>query len=409
MKILAITARFPPLHFGGYELRNKEILDEMNKRGHQVYVITSNEKKKELQSKESNYSILRTLHIRKKAKHFFDEILFDWQDIAFIDNNIKKIKPNVVYLGHIQPLTNAILPYLSSKKIPLLYDEGGGWLVQAWKQRFNLRYESKFSFINKIMPITIKALNMISSGNISTTWKWPENMDVIFNSQLNYKNAFAAGVPIEKAHIIHSGIDLEQFSFRLKGKSTNTLVVLVPGRIEPGKGQLDALKLVASLIELGINARLVLVGEVWDKSYFQRILKEIETLNIKDKIEVFPMVTHEKMAEFYYDADICFFSSYYKTGFSRTPLEAMACGCLVFSYGNEGSKEVINQGKNGFLFSAGDYLMMVDVIINMQLNPIQAIEIMKNARREMEENYSLNIYIDKIEEMILAISGNSYP
>jgi hypothetical protein len=41
MKILVISARFPNYHFGGYEIRVKNIIDDLHKRGHQIIVITS--------------------------------------------------------------------------------------------------------------------------------------------------------------------------------------------------------------------------------------------------------------------------------------------------------------------------------------------------------------------------------
>jgi hypothetical protein len=41
MKILVITSGFPPYHFGGYEIRVKDILDKLAQRGHKIRVLTS--------------------------------------------------------------------------------------------------------------------------------------------------------------------------------------------------------------------------------------------------------------------------------------------------------------------------------------------------------------------------------
>ena len=78
----------------------------------------------------------------------------------------------------------------------------------------------------------------------------------------------------------------------------------------------------------------------------------------------------------------------------------MACGCIVISYGNEGSGEFIRNKQTGFLVSPGDYLSVVDIINELIFNPGIVKQITSEARNEIEEKYSLNRYVDRIEEII---------
>ena len=61
----------------------------------------------------------------------------------------------------------------------------------------------------------ICALVSVASGGIlPIRWEWPSRMRVYFNSSRSRQSAISAGLPVEEARVIHSGIDLGKFTFR---------------------------------------------------------------------------------------------------------------------------------------------------------------------------------------------------
>jgi glycosyltransferase involved in cell wall biosynthesis len=412
IRILAITARYPPHHFGGYEIRLKNIFDELNHKGHTIRVISS-AKETSLApptGQADEYPIFRRLHIRKKARHFINEVILDWQDTELLDHQIKDFQPDVIYLGHIQPLSKAIMPYLASCNIPIVFDEGGSGLIHSWEHQgiwfyFVNEYASRYAILNKIKPLVVELVSKVSGNRIKSQWIWPDHMWIIFNSELNRRNAVAKGIPISGARVIHSGVDTGKFGFTPKKNLGSPLSFIFPGRIEPNKGQLDAVRLLAKLTECGIHARILFVGENWINSYYLEIEKEMTAFHLEDKITLLPMVTQEELADLYHKADICFFSSHYKTGYSRIPLEAMACGCIVISYGNEGSDEIIRNKQTGFLFPTEDFQGILDVIKDLISNPQTVKDITQEARKDIEEIYSIKKYGSRIEEVVLQAAG----
>lgn len=406
IKILVITAHYPPYHLGGYEIRSKDVVDELVCRGYKILVITS---KKETLPKPSlrvsEYKVFRNLNIRINSRHFISEVICDLQDMMFLDRQIKTFQPDVIYLGHIICLSKALIPYLAGRKIPIVYDEGFAGLIHSWKKRgkwfyFVEEYTSRYSLVNRIKPLVVNIISKVSGNKIKTQWAWPGNMHIFFNSQLNLTNALAKGVPVNGAKVIHSGIDTEKFRFISRTQLNLPLSIIVPGRIEPQKGQKDAVRLFARLREWDIDGNIILVGENYSSSYYSEIEKEIKEFHLEDKVMLMPMVGHDKLIDLYHASDICFFPSYHKTGYSRVPLEAMSCGCIIFSYGNEGSDEVIQNEQTGFIVPNGAYVKIAEIIREMISNPKIVEGVVSNARKEIEDNHGMQKYVDQIEVVI---------
>ena len=425
MKILAITALYPPYHSGGYEIRTKNIMDGLSSRGHEILVITSQKDASlRLPEQKANYAIRRKLrirvgkwdlidaltrwritHILGMSLSFVRELFFDMRDLEIIDRLINHFQPDVIYLGHISPLSRTIMPYLADCKIPIVFDEGGSGLLRTRDEpgilyKFIMYDTNGFWLKNTIKSLVIKFICEISEKRIKSQWVLPGSMRTIFNSQLNLNNAIKSGLQIYKTSMIHSGIETDKFRFVRKNQISSPVVILVPGRILPLKGQIDAIKLLSSLKDREIDARVIFAGNIWDYSYMKEISLEIERLNLEDRVTFFSMMTQEHLAMHYQQADICFFPSYQRTGFSRTPLEAMACGCIVISYGNEGSDEIIRDKHNGFIVQAGDYEKVVSTIKELISSELMVKNINLNARIDIDECYSMNTYVSQIEEVV---------
>lgn len=400
MKILVISASYPPCHAGGYEIRIKEIMDMLSSRGYDVKILTTRSKKR-CGNESKSYSVLRKLHDRSQAKFFPKEILFDLLDSRLIDKTIKRSKPDVIYLGHIYNLSKALLPFLATSGIPLVFDEGGNMLKGAWTDhgrwfRFTGDWKSRLFLINLIKPLLIDIVCKLSSSRIKKVWVWPENMRIIFNSELNRQNAAHFGVPVENAVVIHSGVDTQKFSFKPKEKLTDPLKIIIPGRIEEKKGQLDGLKLMKFLRKSKITAVIDIVGSIGNTSYHAVLLEEIKKAQLHNQVNIFRMIDQEKLVDLYHQADICFFPSFHQVGFSRVPLEAMACGCIVISYGNEGSDEIILDRRNGFIIAPGDFIRIVNLVKEMIRNPIEYTKIISNGLHTINRNFTFDCYVKQI-------------
>jgi glycosyltransferase involved in cell wall biosynthesis len=228
---------------------------------------------------------------------------------------------------------------------------------------------------------------------------WPA-IHAFFNSDLNAHNAQEAGVPLAHAEVIHSGIDTDFFSFKRSKAFGNPLTLFQPGRIEQNKGQLDAVELCAALHARGIPCKLTIVGDRWKEIYAQEMENRIRELGLNSSVRILPMQSRSTLVKLYHQADICLFLSRYRSGFSRIPLEAMACGSLLLSYGNEGSDEILRDGENGYIIPKGDIPAIAERIKTLIAEPEAIASIIHQARADIENDYSMVSYTSKIEAFL---------
>ncbi len=95
-------------------------------------------------------------------------------------------------------------------------------------------------------------------------------------------------------------------------------------------------------------------------------------------------------------SDIIVLPSYYNEGVPRILLEAMAMCKPIVTTDNTGCREVIDDGKNGYLIPIKDSVALVNCLIKLIYDPIKCKEFGKNSRLKAEKEFSEDIIIKKI-------------
>lgn len=407
MRILAITAFYPPFHHGGYELRCKDVLEGLSQKGHEICLITNQVASNNVSDHKEPFSVLRILSLKPSGGNVFYQIHSDKNDLKKIEKSVESFRPDLIYLWHIQNLSDAILPYLADKNVPIVYDEGGNGLIfftRLQKRGLYFYKNDQDSFLKRWLKQGVKNYaHLISGGRIVPDWDWPVHMKVYFNSKSNVEHARKMKVPLGDEVVIHSGIDISRFPFQARSKISSPVRIVIPARIKELKGCKDGILLVDELRKRNIPAKLLIIGEVQSEAYYNELMKITNDLELSGSVEFRPMVSQEELSAIYQQTDICFFTSYFKTGFSRVPLEAIASGCLVITYGNEGSGESVIQGVSGFIVKEGDVKGVVGWIEKLINEPTNYNELLKAARKEVERNFNNEKYIDSINALLGSI------
>lgn len=244
-----------------------------------------------------------------------------------------------------------------------------------------------FTYLNYSQYYTKKIYDML----ISSIKKKALNVNFIAVSKLELKFLEDFGIDKNYIHYIPHGIDTNHFRYHNSEEIKKNLnlsqnkIILYVGRIAKRKG-LDVLIKAFLLLKDEIpEARLLIVGP--DFNYRNEIMKLIKKYKIEEKVLFLGFIPKKQMPLIYSMADIVVYPSKYEI-FGHVILEANACEKIVIASNHWGPKELIIDGKNGFLTKYGDIEELKEKIAYALVNENKIIMLGKSAREYVKRNYS---------------------
>lgn len=174
-----------------------------------------------------------------------------------------------------------------------------------------------------------------------------------------------SGVPAAKVTVIHNGIDVALWQRQAREKPAKSLreelglaatvpLVGMVARLHPVKGYPIFLQAAARLVEKGIPAHFVSIGEGYWKDDLHELAKQL----LPDDRYTF-LGFREQVAPLLAELDIHVNASLAE-GLGLSILEAMAVGVPVVAARVGGIPDIIENGHNGLLFEAGDSDALAD-------------------------------------------------
>ncbi len=171
------------------------------------------------------------------------------------------------------------------------------------------------------------------------------------------RDSFAdlCGFDKNKITVIYNGIDLDKFSFSPR-KEHDVFNIIYVGRLFPKKGVhllikamsflSDAYKVHLDIVGSSVSPRGNITDENSDE-YGKRLKELVEKYRLENKISLCGAQTN--VEEWLAKSSLFVHPAILQEGFGITLAEAMACGvpCLAFDKG--AMREIIENGKNGFI------------------------------------------------------------
>ena len=200
------------------------------------------------------------------------------------------------------------------------------------------------------------------------------------------------------------GVDMERFSpkrFTVR-KDAKTFTFLFVGRIVGDKGINELVEAFTRLHNKYNKVRLVLVGR------YEHELDPVrdttrKLIDANDAINACGPRYGDDLLQMYVDAD-CFVMPSYREGFPNTVLEAGAMGLPSIVTDINGSREIIENGKNGLIVPPKDVNSLYEAMEHM-LTDNAAREMMRSNARTMiasrfERNFVQKCQIDFYKEIM---------
>lgn len=195
------------------------------------------------------------------------------------------------------------------------------------------------------------------------------------------------GVDLRKIINIPHGVDLSYFK-QIK-KTDDTFRVIFVGSLMLRKG---VQYLIPAFQKLKLrNSELVLIGTI--SPDIINVLKKYEGM-----YKYVPHVPHYELYKYYSQGSVFILPSL-EDGFGLVVTEAMACGLPVICTENTGSKDLIREGKDGFIIPIRNESAIMDKIMFLYKNNDLCLEMGKSAFNHVSKGYDWNCYGEKIVQI----------
>lgn len=200
---------------------------------------------------------------------------------------------------------------------------------------------------------------------------------------------------IKNVFVVPNGIDIKKFTPTLSGELIrkalgleNQVIVLHVGRLVIEKNLDVLIKSALLIVEEIPECKFLIVGDGPARKYYEKLVKDE---NIESRFIFTGFVEDEKLPFYYACADIFAFPSKFETQ-GLVAIEAMSCGIPVAGANYLGTKDIVKDGYNGYLFNPDNAEDCAEKIIKTIEN---RKKMKKNARKTAEE-YSIENTTEKL-------------
>jgi glycosyltransferase involved in cell wall biosynthesis len=218
--------------------------------------------------------------------------------------------------------------------------------------------------------------------------------------KINEKNIFiAVSKPIKKyvlasinmeCYVLPNAIDFPRFNKPdLHRNFSKGLKLISVGRFDKNKNHIFLLDVMKKLEDRNIDVHLSLFGDGYTKSL---VIERIQSLGLKKHVSFMGFVS--KIEDYYQQSHI-YVHSAKREALGLTFLEAMAAGLPVISLDGNGNRDLIEEGKNGYMLKKHDAEEFANCILKLWSDKPKYNE-MSNYAQQYARNYDIKAYTQKL-------------
>ncbi|MGN6385556.1 MAG: glycosyltransferase family 4 protein [Verrucomicrobiota bacterium] len=428
MRILVITNLFPPLHAGTFEFRCQAVVESLQKRGHELYVLTS---RYGLGTEQKDHEIARRLILNGRFEQPLVTSYGDLKEIeeyntAALMETVAQFQPELIHVWSLQGLSKSLIFSLRNTKIPTVYDVADDWLSSGlredpWLNWWNrdsapigsaihrklLELTGQRDKVNSIAPTRMmKGYERVPQlyGKKLSTESEPNSIGafhferIYFCSQALKTEAEKAGFRVAHAEVIYPGIPTDRFYNDIKPGSSVPRRFLIVSRLSAQSGVMTALEALKLALKNNAQASLTICGKGESEQ-----MAQLRSFVIQHSlpVEFISMSNQQKeVAQVYRRHDAYIYCTEWDEPFAVAPLEAMASGLPIIAARSGGVSELLRAGQNGWAYTPGDPVELASRIMELQMQPALRLQMAEAAQADVMNQFSESFMLDQIESYL---------
>ena len=195
-----------------------------------------------------------------------------------------------------------------------------------------------------------------------------------------------------KIHVNYNGIDLERFNPKEHFDGGKEIRLVYVGRLIEEKGVQNILRALADCRDMPVT--LDIIG---DGAYRKALEDLILSLGLQGSVHFLGMQQNVENLLTNYNSFIHL--PQWEEGFGITVAEALACGLICIVNDRGAMTELVRDGYNGFVLSAGQSYDLRQLFSNILLGNYD-LKSMRNNAVESAQAFSINKTIEKLEDIV---------
>lgn len=281
----------------------------------------------------------------------------------------------------------------------------GRYLASTWDiplvNTYHTTYEDYTHYLN---IFNIDIVDSITKKVVEVLSKSFTKKSNIVITPSNKTKEMLEGYGIKKEiRVIPTGLDLKRFDYNLtsdekissiKSKyniNEDDVLFTYVGRLAKEKSVDEVIEAFKYVKEKGLKAKLLIVGGGPDLKDLKRLANKFD---VEDYVFFEGLIASDDVPAYYHAADAFISASTTETQ-GLTYIEALASGLSIFVKPDEVLKELVVENETGFYFESA--LELANQIDSFTSQP-GLKEKMRNYALKMSENYSLEVYYERIIE-----------
>jgi PEP-CTERM/exosortase A-associated glycosyltransferase len=404
LKILHILDHSLPLH-SGYAFRSHNILREQRKRGWSPVAITSPKHEaswKGLSREKEEIDGLRYYRTgaSRNSVPFASELRLMKSLADRIEATARVERPDLLH-AH-SPVLNALPALWVGRRLglPVVYEVRAFWEDAAVDHRTYSQSSLKYKMVRSM-----------------ETWVCRRSAQTAVICNGLRRDLIRRGVPEDKLTVVPNGINPEDFQYRERDlaaardlKIAGKTVLGFIGSFNRYEGLDLLVTAVRGLNTLEKDVVLVLVG---GGEMEKELRRQIEQMKMQDRVILLGRVPHEKIPGIYSLMDVLLYPRYSirltELVTPLKPLESMAMGKSIIASDIGGHRELIQDGRTGVLFKAGDVSALLDALHRVLHDPGLQNRLAVQASEWVRQNRSWERATSAYSDIYSRALGRSIP
>jgi glycosyltransferase involved in cell wall biosynthesis len=397
VKILVLSNLYPPYVLGGYEILCGQVTEQLRARGHDITVLTTRipdgQHDAAPDAAGADYPVLRPLEpylpfdrpavrMRRRVRHV------GRHNAEATRRVLARERFDLVFVWSQLRLTVGPLRVLRAQSVPTAITLNDEHLAAALPVA--LRHDPR-GIAAYLLDRTLFRRDMLPSLDFASITCISERLK---------RDLLRRCVRVPHAKVIYQGIPVERFPVKDQpGAIGSPLRLLYVGQLHAYKGVHTLIEGAHRLVERlgGAEVNVMIIGD--GPADYRAQLADAARAG-PARVELVGKRQHDALPQSYREHDIFVFPSAWAEPFGLTHLEAMASGTPVVSTNDGGHAELLRDGENALVFPKGDAGALAERLARLVEQPDLALRLAAEARRDVEQQFSLTRYIGDLEDFL---------